>query len=349
MRVVHWNLATEFGGGEVQTLNLIFWLSEQGVEQSLVSRKEYPFAKRVARNLSCVEILGLGECWGRLLGSSVQERDGLVLHAHDGRSLHQCALLGKLFKVPSLATRRVDKGVPKNLFSAYSYGQLDRLVAVSSRIQNRIEERLGEGRCLRIPDSFSGFPSDPARVAEIKDRFAGKRLIGQVGSLYAIKGHRYTIEVARELASKRPELHFVLLGDGDERADLEAQAAGLSNLTFAGFVEDVGNWLAAFDLLVQPSLREGLGSILLEAQQFGVPVIASDVGGIPDVVLHEQTGLLVPPCDSSALLQAILRLLDDDGLRVQLVMGAKDHLRNFTPERVGQAYLELYRELLSMG
>lgn len=347
MKIYHFNLAKDFGGGEIQTLNLLRWLDVRGKDQVVVVKKGGLFAQRVAEEFPDIRQMGVVDSFFNLATRGRLSCCNLILHSHDGRSLHICSLLKIFFRVPVLSTRRVDKGLPTRKLSQISYRNADRLVAVSQRIQDRLEAGLGPKACIRIPDSYSGFATDENVVGKIRKRFAGKKLIGQIGSLYDIKGHEYTIEVARSLAIERPELHFVFLGEGDARNRLEKMAEGLDNLTFVGFVEDVGNWLAALDLLVHPSLREGLGSILLEAQQFGVPVIASDVGGIPDVVIGGETGLLIPPRDVQALKGAILRLVDDQDLSAQLVAGAKVHLVNFTPDAVGQAYLDLYQELLA--
>ncbi|WP_020675698.1 glycosyltransferase family 4 protein [Geopsychrobacter electrodiphilus] len=343
MIIVHLNFAPAYGGGEVQTLNLISWLAEHQIEQCVLARKNSPFAKKVSEELPHIPLLSLPRLFFQLL---LRKKKNLVFHAHDGRSLHYAALLKMIFGFRAVATRRVDKGLPSHRLSLLSYRNIDRLVAISTQIEKRLEDDLGSDRCVRIPDSFSDFSHENKAVAEIRERFPGKKLIGQIGSLYTIKGHTFTIQVARKLALERPDLQFVILGEGGERSRLEQQATGLSNLTFIGFVQDVGNWLAALEVLVHPSLREGLGSILLEAQQLGVPVIASDVGGIPDVVIDGETGLLVPAGDSLALQEAILRLVDNQVLRTHLITGAKKRLTKFSPETVGKAYLTLYQGLV---
>ena len=113
----------------------------------------------------------------------------------------------------------------------------------------------------------------------------GKFLVGHVGALdNGQKGQEFIIAAARELERSHPDVHFMLVGGGDDEAMLRSAAAGLSNLTFTGFVDNVGDYLAAFDVFILPSNREGIGSILLDAMEQGLPVIASRVGGVPDIV-----------------------------------------------------------------
>ena len=107
----------------------------------------------------------------------------------------------------------------------------------------------------------------------------------------------------------------MLVGGGDDEAMLKSLAAGLSNVTFTGFVNNVGDYLAAFDVFVLPSNREGIGSILLDAMDRGLPVIASRVGGVPDIVHDDDNGILIEAGSVDQLRAAILALRADAGRR----------------------------------
>jgi len=104
---------------------------------------------------------------------------------------------------------------------------------------------------------------------------------------------------------------------------------------------------AAFDLLVHPSQSEGLGSVLLEAQQHKTPVIASNVGGIPDIVKDGVTGLLIPPDDASSLEKSIIELYEDSDLRNKIIENATAQLKNFSPKNVTERYLKIYQQILA--
>ncbi|MGI9249080.1 MAG: glycosyltransferase, partial [Woeseiaceae bacterium] len=122
----------------------------------------------------------------------------------------------------------------------------------------------------------------------------------------------------------------------------------LSNVEFLGFQSDVGTYLRLFDLFVFPSLEEGLGSTLLDAMQAGCPIVASDVGGIPEVVSHEQQGLLVPPGDAAALRSAIDRLRGSPELAQRYANAGKEQAKSFLPERLAIDNLELYQSLVNI-
>ena len=143
--------------------------------------------------------------------------------------------------------------------------------------------------------------------------------IGGVGRLEPVKGFTYFVRAAQRVAAQAPEARFVLAGTGSEVAALRREAAGLGDrFQFLGYRDDVPAIMAALDVLVVPSLNEGMGRVILEAGAAGVPAVATRVGGIPDVVREGATGLLVPPGDVEALAEALLLLVraPDDARRL---------------------------------
>ena len=189
-------------------------------------------------------------------------------------------------------------------------GKADRFAVVPSGIDR---ERFGRARIQgkRQPDWF-GCPLDAT-------------VVGSVGWLTDIKGHEYLIEAIAELKQGFPSLHLVVIGSGDRHDALlqQAELVGLHDAVhLLGHRDDVEACLAGMDLFVLPSLNEGMGRALIEAMAAGLPVIASHVGGIPAVISHERTGLLVPPGDAGALADALRRLLDRPEWATQLGVAA---------------------------
>ena len=143
---------------------------------------------------------------------------------------------------------------------------------------------------------------------------AGATVIGSVGWLTDIKGHRFLVDAVAQLKQAYPHLHLVILGSGDQHDALLRQAsqAGITQtLHLVGRREDVDRALAGMDCFVLPSLNEGMGRALIEAMAAGLPVIASRTGGIPALIEDEKNGLLVPAGDSLALAVALRRILSD--------------------------------------
>ena len=177
-------------------------------------------------------------------------------------------------------------------------GRADRFAVVPSGIDR---EKFGQARAQgkQLPDWF-GCP-------------ANALVVGSVGWLTDIKGHEHLIEAVALLKQDVPSLHLVIVGSGDRQEALLQLAESLDlrdAVHLLGHRDDVDICLAGMDLFVLPSLNEGMGRALIEAMAAGLPVIASRVGGIPAVIDHERTGLLVSPGDAGALAGALRRLLD---------------------------------------
>ncbi|MHA7855546.1 glycosyltransferase family 4 protein [Marinobacter shengliensis] len=336
MHICHVNLASGFAGGERQTVNLIRYLAAQGCEQTLVAKPGNPMIDEVSSLPVKVRTTP-----HFIAGHSRGTWD--LIHCHDGKAVYWGLLESLLRKTPYIVTRRVENPLKNKKATRAAYGRAEAVVCLSRAVRDAVRRLLPEADCPVIPSSFSGFPADPDEVAKIRSRYAGKFIVGQVGSFFRIKGYHVTIEAARILAKQHPDLVFVFLGKGPERESLEQQAQGLHSVEFVGHQKDVGSWLAAMDLLVFPSLQEGLGSTILEAMQHGTPVIGSNVGGIPDIIESDHNGLLVESEDAVGLAEAVQRMMGSNELRLQFAKQAKLDLEKFSPEAVGKAYLNLYR------
>lgn len=172
-----------------------------------------------------------------------------------------------------------------------------------------------------------------------------------MGRLAPVKGPQLLIEAAGRVIREFPEAYFVLLGDGQLREQLESSATGMrDNVRFAGFVPHhrVGQWLAAADLLVLPSLSEGMPHVIMEAMSMGLPVVASAVGGVPELVRHGENGLLVPPGDPAMLAESLTQLISSPDLRQRLGLGAARTVqeRELSWERFAREVRDVYRAAL---
>ncbi len=149
--------------------------------------------------------------------------------------------------------------------------------------------------------------------------------IGTVAELTANKGHRYALAGIAPFLRARPDARYVLIGDGELRASCAALAAeyGISDkVVFTGFLPDAAALHRAFDIYLSASVKEGLPYSLLEAMHSGTPIVATDVGGTPDLIAHGHTGLLAPARNPEALTDALTLLADDHSLRERLASAA---------------------------
>jgi glycosyltransferase involved in cell wall biosynthesis len=172
-------------------------------------------------------------------------------------------------------------------------------------------------------------------------------VLGSVGRLHPVKGHRCLLAAAARLAARHPNIHLLLIGEGPERPALEQQLSGAPyTYTLAGYLPDAWRALPAMDTFVFPSLYEGMGIALLEAIQAQLPIVATAVGGIPEVLRADIDALLVPAADSGALASACQRLLEDSRLRQGLTAAAQERLPLFSPEDMADQTVGFYHRVL---
>jgi glycosyltransferase involved in cell wall biosynthesis len=341
-KIVHVNTARGYRGGERQTELLIRGLAARGVRQALVARRGAPLVARVRSG--GVEVR---EVAGGPLSVARATRDAALIHVHEGRSVYGAFLRSVLSGTRYVITRRVNNPIGDHWAAHRAYRRASYVAAVAPQVADVVRAYDAKIPVVVVHSASSGLPVDRAGRDAIRARFEGKFIVGHVGALdNGQKGQEFIIAVARELELSHPEIQFMLVGGGDDEAMLKAAAAGLSNLTFTGFLDNVGDYLAAFDVFVLPSNREGIGSILLDAMEQGLPVVASRVGGVPDIVHHGDSGLLIDPASPAQLREAILTLRADAGLRRTLGERGREFAKDFTSEAMERKYFALYESLL---
>jgi glycosyltransferase involved in cell wall biosynthesis len=215
----------------------------------------------------------------------------------------------------------------------------------------------GIGRRPQYAVVPSGVPTAALRSAapsrgEARARLglpSGAYVVAGVGRFVPIKGFDLLVAALLDVVARVPRAHVLLIGDGGERGALEAQARALGvadRLHITGTVTDVIGLLAAADVLAAPSRNEGMGRVLVEAMALGLPVVGARVGGIPDVIVDGECGLLVPPDDPAALAGALVELGRDAGRRAKLGAAARPRAEAFSTTVSTAAMRGIYDGLL---
>jgi glycosyltransferase involved in cell wall biosynthesis len=235
----------------------------------------------------------------------------------------------------------------------------DRLIAVSPLVRAELLYRYGIGS----PDTFGvvplGLDLDEFAAVDDRARSAARRALGipdgaavvtTVGRLTAIKNHRLFLDVAERLCQGGGAFVFLIAGDGELRSALERDAAarGLSNaVRFLGWRRDLATIYGATDVFAITSANEGTPVALIESMATGVPGVATDVGGVRDVILDGSMGIVVPPADAAAFATAVEALAADPERRSRMGVAARQSvLARFTFERLSADVARLYREML---
>jgi len=203
--------------------------------------------------------------------------------------------------------------------------------------------------CSLIPSEASTLPIDRRPFREALGLAPDSFCVCAAGRLSPEKGHRHLIAAVPMMVRRIPKLHVLVLGNGKERDKLEEQARRLGvpgRVTFAGFKTDIRPWIQGSDVLVNPSLTEGTPNVVLEAMALGTPVVATGVGGVPEVVEDLVSGLLVPPGEPAALAEAILDIFSRPSETLRLADNARKRLAMYSPQRQDQQLIELYAKAL---
>ncbi len=355
------------GGAEQLVLTTAPRLQRDGFEVTVACLKGWGVLgnELEARGVRSIALGATGMFDLRVLGRllSILRRDRIqIIRGHLFWANLVARIVGRLASVPVIVTTHHDT------FSwmRWYHRLAERLTAPLSDVVTTCSESvrrqametfgLGPGRvrtlrnAIEIPDVIPD-TATRARVRRELGASPGDLLIGTLGRLdEPKKGLAVFLAAARLLSREFPRLRFAIIGAGPARASLEERAAreGVSHCTvFPGIRRDVPEIMRALDLLAQPSLWEGFGLTIVEAMAVGTPVVASRVGGIPEVVEEGVTGLLVPPGDPQALASACARLLKDPESAARMGQAGIARARTeFGIERLVREIEVLYRELL---
>lgn len=198
-------------------------------------------------------------------------------------------------------------------------------------------------------EKFSKLSYSPAVMKKKLGISEGNLVVGTVGRLTQVKGHRYLIEAARKILDTRQDITFVFVGDGELLDYLLNTTSMLSiqeNVKFIGWRQDVAEVMSVFDVFVLPSLNEGMGRVLAEAMVLGKPIVASDVGGIPDLVVHGENGYLFPVGKVDILTKRVLELLDDPLKREEMGNRGRSYAIGYSSKEMVTKIDLIYRHLL---
>lgn len=372
MRLTHF-IATNFvGGPERQILSHLERLQRSGeAEVALLSFAEpggYELQERaealgVPVQLLPVEKRRLGQALGQLAEHCRRWQPELIC-THGYKALTLTLALRLNGRCPCVAFSRgwTEDSMRVRLYTLIDKTLVrfaDRVVAVAeSQRQRLLKVRVPAGRIRVINNACTLRPEEIEAPVEGDVRAElglapDTPLLLSAGRLSGEKGHRYLIEAMEHISEAEPRAHLLLAGDGPLRGELEALArsgAAADRIHFLGFRRDVKDLFRQTDLFVLPSLSEGLPNVVLEAMALGAPVVATAVGGVPEVLEDGRTGLLVPAQDSKRLAEASAGLLREPERAAALARRAREAVyRRYSADRQTELLLEVYKEVTECG
>lgn len=357
MNVLHIDEQAGWRGGELQTSWIVKGLAARGHRVAIAGRKAGAFLRYDYGiddlNRVAAPFVGEFDPWTvAKLARAVRHYDIDVLHAQTSHA-HTYACLARALagRGKVVVSRRVSFVPRAHRLNRWKYAMPDRFIAVSQHVAEVLLEYGVDPGKVRVVHSsvdlgrldVEPLPREALGVPE------GVPLIGSVGALVGHKDHANLIAAMAVVLSELPDVHLVVAGDGELRPTIEAQIEklGLGNrVTLLGHREDAPRVLKALDVYVSSSWSEGLGTSVLEALACGVPVVATAAGGVPEMVIDEETGLLVPARDPERLAAAIGRMLRDKDLAATVTVNGKKHVRDhFTVDKMVEGNIRVYGEV----
>lgn len=288
-----------------------------------------------------------------------------ILHSHRYKENVLAALLSRRCHIPYVVRtqhglsepfvglRHMKQQFIQMLDRFVSRRATDRVISVSSELSGRLARGVNPQKIVTIPNGVDpGMVHSDLSVAEARDRLGiprGGCVLGTAGRLEPIKRLDIFLEAAKLISAQRPDARYIIAGEGSEEARLRALAQSLGlgeRVLFLGHRNEVYDVLRAMDVLVLCSDHEGLPMVLLEALSLGVVVVARAVGGIPEVLIHNTSGLLVESASPVAIAQACLGVLGDASLARQLAQAAARRVaEKYSAEATAAAVSRLYFSL----
>jgi glycosyltransferase involved in cell wall biosynthesis len=356
--VLHIDTERGWRGGERQALWLAHELARRGHESIVAARGKEPLAERAREHglevIDCAPRSEIDLSAASRLRRAIRERKINIIHAHTAHAVATGAFATLGTSAALVVARRVDFALRNNLGTRWKYGRAAAIIAISNAVARVLETGgISRDRIHVVPDGVDTHrnvvpaTSEHLRALGIP---AGAPLVVQVSQLV---GHKDPVNFVRAVARLHeciPSAHALLVGDGPLRGDVEREVDRLGIhdvLHVAGYRTDADALLAAANVATLSSREEGMGSVLLDALVFGVPIAATKAGGIPEVVVDGESGLLAAVGDPVALGDNIARLITDDALANRVKRSAVERAKGFSVERMTDQTMSVYESVLS--
>jgi len=340
IRLCHVSLARGYRGGERQALFTIAETSKNNTYSvTAVTRKNNKLNQLVSL-IKNVTTLGASNLLEGHFSKSTSRLS--LIHVHDGKAVYWALIHKLLFNTPYIITRRVDHDLNDRFLTRLAYRKAAKVVAISTAIQKSLEN-FGLKNIPVIPSCSDFFPE------EVKSKLFDPTNIKLFMAGALVDHHKGQSIAIKALAQLPKEYSLAIYGDGPDKEKLQKLISELSlneRVQIIPWENDFNKLNGVYDGFLMPSLHEGLGSILIDIMRLRVPIIASMVGGIPDLVKNDQTGYLTHSKNPEELAKKIQSSLNDSNLKL-IVNNAYENSLFLTPEKMFRQYSKIYEKTLN--
>lgn len=339
LRILHTEWSDGWGGQERRVVNEIAGMIQRGHHVVLATRPQCRIAKEAAARGIPVFFVDMKSKFdfGSVfkLARYLRAEHIQIVNTHSGIDSWQGAFAAKLARVPVLVrTRHLNLPLKRSWHNFVHY-MADQIISCGDSMKQFLIEscHFPESQITSIPTGvdFNTFKPnlDRSTVRQSLGIPDTAFVIAMVGIIRGVKRHTIALEAFQQILQKLPDARLLLAGEGPMRPDMErlAQTLGIADhVLFLGHREDVPNLMAASDVLLLTSRSEGVPQAVTQALGLGIPVVATQVGGVPELVQHEKTGLLVPAEDSPAAAAALMRIAENHAWAQQLGEQGRQHI-----------------------
>ncbi len=359
LKIIHIETGKNLYGGAKQVIYLLEGLIHRGFgKHILICDRDSPIYTHFYGKIKLYpeKIRGDGDILflGKIISILRKERPSL-LHIHSRRGADLWGWLGaRIFNIPIIITRRVDNPEPP-LWARKKYNSCVKVITISQMIAHILKkEGVKEEKILCIPSAIDPEEYKPHchRNWFLKEfsLIPTNRTVAMIAQFIPRKGHHIFLKMASHLRKSHPEIIFMLFGKGRLKKHIETTIAKYNlkeKMRICGFREDMTRIIPCLDIVVHPAIMEGLGVSLLQASACEVPVIASQVGGIPEIIRHRENGILIEPGDWRGFYRAVKMLIENEKLRKDMGKKGREIVkRNFSIASMVDRYIQVYKKLM---
>ncbi len=365
LSILHTEASKGWGGQEIRILQEAVRFAESGYRVSIACQKDSLIAKNAATSGLPVYIVSMRFPLDPMAITEflhiIKKEKIDVIHTHSSKDSWNAGIAGRISGVPIVRSRHLSTPVGNRWFTTFVYRYLCDAIITSG---TQIKEALINNNSLdpaKIYSIAAGVDTERYNTNVSGDRIRDELslmesmpVVGVVAILRSWKGHKYLIEAVPKVVSVYPDAKFLIVGDGPKWDDLKKQVHDLGidrNVNMTNFRNDIPEIIAALDMLVLPSIAsEATSQVIPQALAMGKPVIATNVGGLPEIIDDGVTGLLIPPRDHEAISNAVIWMTQHREETYKMAMeGRKKILENYTFKKMVEQTDDIYHCVLKKG
>jgi L-malate glycosyltransferase len=357
MTILHLSSAKSWRGGEQQIAYLLEELAKQGMAQEVFCPLGSALAdfcqKHNIAHTTYRKRFSVNPLVAHQLAQLTFQQHFDIVHLHDSHAHSFACMAAALFgmKTPMVLHRRVDYPAGNSFLSGWKYNhpQIKAIICVSAFVKTVLEKTVRDASKIQVVYSgvdLNRFAQEKGNLLRTefkvpKDHF----IVANIAAITEQKDYFTFVRTAAQLVRASMPIRFFIIGEGKQRAAIERYVAELGlikHIIFTGFRKDIMAIFPEIDLLLFTSRKEGLGTTLLDAQGYGVPIVATNVGGIPEIVEAGKTALLADSGDDTLLAEHVNFVLENKAFRESMVAQARQSVTRFSKEQMATGVMRIY-------